>query len=173
MRLKEKLVIDFKQFFKFGKFDFIKLGKTKEWVIHNFPDPDGYLDHSSVFKDDIWRYGNIEFHFHQEELFLIYSDYVDTLAGGDSLELEKWFLSKPTQFDLLCVMRFLNEERVDFAKKTSTAIPSSVVLELTSGVDLGFALEEEEEEDYLAYCNRSKSEDQSKFRLISFSLMRK
>ena len=37
MKIKEPIVIDFKAFFTTGKFDYLKLGSSKEWVINNFP----------------------------------------------------------------------------------------------------------------------------------------
>ena len=63
MKLKGKINIDFEEFFTTGKFDFLKLGKTKEWILNNFPDPDGFDEYPEIYKDDIWRYGNIELHF--------------------------------------------------------------------------------------------------------------
>lgn len=70
MDIKDKIKIDFLEFFKFGKFDFIKLGQTKEWILNNFPEPDSRFD-SEMLKNgcDIWTYGDIEFHFTGQELF--------------------------------------------------------------------------------------------------------
>jgi hypothetical protein len=138
MKLKEKIKIDFKDFFKFGKFDFIRLNQTKQWIIHHFPNPDGYEEIEEVYAGVIWQYGSIEFHFQNDELFLIYSDCIDTLDGGESLELKKWFLEDTAKLDLLSVMASLNQEKTDFVKTTHESTFSSVVLQLRSGVELVF-----------------------------------
>ena len=173
MKLKEKIKIDFEDFFATGNFDFLKLGKTKDWVINNFPDPDGFAEHPEVFKDDIWIYGNIELHFNNDELFLIFSDYINELEGGDSLELQKWFLTDTEKLKLSDVISQLNNKHIDFQKKTNNIGQTTVNLELQSGVGLGFFLEEKAEEDYKEFLKRCKNTSQNEFRLGSFSLMRK
>lgn len=173
MRLKEKIVIDFEEFFTSGKFDFIQLGKTKEWITHNFPDPDGFDEHPEIFNEDIWTFGNIEFHFNKDELFLIYSDCINELDGGDSLELKKWFLEETEKLKLSEVLSQLNAKHIDFCKKTNSTLPTTVHLELQSGVDLAFSLEERPEENYSDFIERGKSTSQDEFMLVSFSFMRK
>lgn len=42
MKLKNKLPISFKDFFSLGEFDFLELGKSKEWIISNFSNPDAF-----------------------------------------------------------------------------------------------------------------------------------
>ena len=99
MKLKEPIEIDFLEFFKTGQFDFLKLGQTKEWILNNFPDPDGNIDKKTLLKVkgfDIWTYGDIELHFKNKILFLIYSDYWYEwkLEGGKNLKLKKWILRR-------------------------------------------------------------------------------
>ncbi len=173
MKLKEKIVIDFEEFFKSGKFDFLKLGKTKEWIINNFPDPDYFDENQHVYKDDIWRYGNIELHFNKDKLFLIFSDYVDELDGGNSLELKKWFLENTDKLKLSDVISELNKKHIDFNKRKSKIVENAVNLELQSNVQLGFHLEEKENEDNVKFLERCKKTNQDEFRLSSFSLMTK
>lgn len=45
MKLSHKISIIFLDFFKTGRFDCLKLGQTKEYIVHNFPDPDGFDSH--------------------------------------------------------------------------------------------------------------------------------
>ncbi len=173
MKLKGKINIDFEEFFTTGKFDFLKLGKTKEWILNNFPDPDGFDEYPEIYKDDIWRYGNIELHFNNEELFLIFSDYINDLDGGDSLNLKKWFLENPEKLKLSDVISELNSKHVDFLKSTNKTGQTTVNLELESGVGLGFYLEEKSGEDYDEFLLRCKNTNQNEFNLGSFSLMKK
>ena len=95
MKLADKIPIDLLEFIKSGRFDYIKLGQTKEWLLNNFPDPDGFAESPKMNAHPIWQYGNIEFHFTQGQLTLIYSDYIDSLDGGKSLELHKWIFAEP------------------------------------------------------------------------------
>ncbi|MEH0155456.1 hypothetical protein V6R21_15015 [Limibacter armeniacum] len=171
MKLKQKVVIDFKEFLTTAKFDYLKIGDTKEWVLNNFPDPDSFDEYPDMIKDDIWRYGNIELHFHNEALFLIYSDYIQELNGGDSLDLKKWFLEDIQKLTLLDVISIFNKNHVDYCKKTYTTGQTTVTLDLSSGVKLGFSLEEADGEDTEGFYERSKSSNQDIFMLTSFSLM--
>src|SRR5689334_18675877 len=99
MKLSDPIKIDLLEFFKTGKFDYVKLGQSKEWIVNNFPDRDDATDYN--YNDPIWRYGNIELHFRDDEtLHLIYSDYIDTLDGGPSLRFDKWILNEPENLTL-------------------------------------------------------------------------
>ncbi|WP_196893970.1 hypothetical protein [Aureivirga marina] len=169
MKLKEKVVIDFEVFFSKGKFDFLKLGKTKEWILHNFPDPDDLEEFPEIYKSSIWRYGNIELHFDKDELWLIFSDYINELDGGNTLELKKWFLDDIEKLTLSNVISHLNEKNIDFCKKTNFLGQRTICLELESGVNLGFCLEIEEGENYEEFDNRSKNTTPNLFKLQSFS----
>lgn len=171
MKLSDPIKIDLLEFFKTGKFDYLKLGQSKEWIVNNFADPDN-SDHNN-YGDPIWRYGNIELHFRDDEmLFLIYSDYIDTLEGGPSLILDKWILNEPENLTLEFVIRHLNKERISFKLEHKTFSQGFVVASielLESKVLLGFAPEETENDidEFLARC---KTEDSNTFKLVSFSL---
>ncbi|MBD0404064.1 hypothetical protein [Flammeovirga sp. EKP202] len=170
MKLKEKISIDLEEFLTTGKFDFIKLGKTKEWILNNFADPDGYEEHPKIIKDDVWTYGNIEFHFYNNKLFLIFSDNLDILKGGKSLTLKKWILESPEKLTLNDMISALNNKHIDFHKKTNKMEQLTVQLILESGVNLGFALEQHLNEDYEDFLERCQKTNQDKYILCSFSL---
>ena len=134
MKLNNKIEIDFLEFFKTGKFDYLKLGQTKEWVRNNFPDPD-----HKEFEHNIWQYGNIELHFYEDELFLIFSDYLQVLSGGKSLELKKWILDTPDLLTLEYVISKLNEEKIDFTKVHHKICKNVIEITITdSNVQLTF-----------------------------------
>ncbi|BDD12088.1 hypothetical protein FUAX_45200 (plasmid) [Fulvitalea axinellae] len=124
-----------------------------------------------MFKDDIWTYGNIELHFNNDELFLIFSDYINELDGGNSLELKKWFLENTEKLKLSDIISQLNSKHVDYQKVTNIGL--SVNLELESGVSLGFLLEENLDEEYEDFLERCKKTNQDEYRLGSFSLLKK
>jgi len=169
MKLNHKIHINFKTFFLEGKFDFLKIGKTKEWILNNFPDPDFFENiNDEVYKANIWTYGYIELHFQGDELYMIFSDYVYELDGGEHLTLDTWFLSNTNELKLKDILAILNDEQIEYAKKMRPA--GIVQLELTSGVNLGFTLNELENEDYNDYLARVETESHNEFSLGYFEL---
>jgi hypothetical protein len=171
MKLSDPIKIDLLEFFKTGKFDYLKLGQTKEWILNNFADPDDLEYYTSDYP--IWHYGNIELHFRDDEtLFLLYCDYIHTLEGGPSLQLDKWILNEPANLELEYVIRHLNRERINFKLEHQTSsqgfVGTNIEL-LESKVLLGFAPEETEDDidEFLARC---KTADSNTFKMVSFSL---
>ena len=158
MKLQTKIKIDLLDFFKNGKFDYIKLGKTKEWILNNFPDPDGFNNDYLNPNCPIWTYGNIEFHFDKaNELFLIFSDYLERIDGGESLELNKWILEDYSKLNLTYILAELNKQEINYIKLSDRF---GIRLTLKCGVELGFAKETDEE-----------IEDPNQMHLTSFGLM--
>lgn len=135
MKLARKIPIDMREVLRTGRFDCLRIGQTKELILQNFPEPDG----CGGSDEQIWQYGNIELHFDGPRLFLIFSDYLDEIHGGESLAVDPWLLHRPEKTTLLDVMRTLNDERIDFTKKTRGHGDSEyVTLVLASGVALQF-----------------------------------
>ena len=160
--------VDLREFFRTGRFDCLRLGQTQEEILHNFAAPDGFspgdLTRADSSRFSIWRYGNVELHFEGPRLYLIFSDYVDTLDGGPSLALERWILAEPEALTLAAVIRALNRERIDFNKRTGSL--GEVKLDLASGVTLHFDMAHEPDADV-------QQVDPNTMRLSAFALMRK
>ncbi|MEZ5986134.1 MAG: hypothetical protein R3B94_09300 [Hyphomonas sp.] len=136
MKIESPIEIDLLEFFRSGKFDCLKLGQNKDWVLRNFPDPDSGWDtdlQSGGF--DIWTYGNIELHFEKDKLFLIFSDDLSDLNGGKDLRLTRWIFDDPSTRSLSAVLNKLNKEKVDYRKQSDAL---GVVLRLASGIELTF-----------------------------------
>lgn len=144
MQIEHKITIDLLEFVKTGKFDYLKLGKTKDWVLSNFPNPDGAMNGFDAFKEDIWCYGDIELHFNRNELFLIHSDNIHSLDGGESLEFKKWIFSLPDNLNLPYVIDCLIQERINFRIENHVfgREPFVDLCVIESGVLLGFSLVE-------------------------------
>lgn len=142
MKLNTKIKIDLLEFIKNGKFDYIKLGQTKEWIINNFPDPDGFSTDFLSPKCTIWTYGNIEFHFDKtNKLFLIFSDYLHELDGGESLDLNKWVFEDYSKLTLMYVLTQLNRQKIDYCKACDHF---GVTIKTNGGVELSFAKDSDE-----------------------------
>ena len=171
MKLNHTITIHLREFFLKGKFDHLKLGQSKEWVLEHFPDPDGMDQYPELVHQDVWVYGNIELHFTNNKLFLIFSDYLPGLYGGPSLKLDLWFLKEKKDISLGEVTSYFHAKHIDYSKSTKCYGECIVRLMLKSGVQLGFALHEEVDEDIEAYYQRSRETSQDEFSLISFSYM--
>lgn len=142
MKLPTKINIDFLAFIKHGTFDYIKLGQTKEWILNNFPDPDGFSEDFLHPKYAIWTYGNIELHFNKQNiLFLIYCDHLHELDGGESLDLKAWILEDHSKLNLAYVQNQLNKEDIDYCKSGNQFI---ITLSTRAGVELGFSRDSED-----------------------------
>ncbi len=159
MKLNNKIAIDLKEFFLTGKFDYLKLGKSKEWILNNFPAPDDYGIGNSLENAKIWRYGNIELHFDKQELFLIFSDYINTIEGGENIDLDKWLLSDPSSLTVSKIIQELTRLKVDFNIRYENNLELLRLRIKKSGVELTFEGETEGEKD------------PNKFKLGAFDLM--
>jgi len=159
MKLKTPIEIDFLEFFKTGKFDYLKLGQTKEWIINNFPDPDCYDAEFLTEEVNIWTYGGIELFFENKKLYLIYSDhwYEGKLESCSQLKLNKWIFEDINKLKLLYVLKKLHEQSIDYKTKTDNL---GVLIRLTSGIELTF--ENSDDEDTLSSNN---------YQLTSFGLV--
>lgn len=116
MKFQTKVKINFLDFIKKGKFGNIQLGQTKHWILNNFPDPDDFGIGTTLEDAKIWRYGNIEFHFEGNNLFLIFSDYLRELDGGSKLNLDKWIFKNYEKLNLTYVSTQLNLQEIDYCK---------------------------------------------------------
>ena len=165
MKNNQIVLIDFLAFFKAGKFDYIKLGQTKEWIINNFPKPDAFKADFMLPKFQIWTYGVIEFHFDLEnKLYLVFSDYLHKLNGGKQLTLKKWFFDDKNTLNLSYVLSKLNTENIDYKKKTDKL---GILIRLKSGIELTF----ENPSDYTDVIDNQENTDFNDFILTSFSLI--
>lgn len=149
MKLNHKIQIDLLEVFKSGKFEFIKPGQARGWILNNFPDPDDYTAGETLLTSDIWRYGNIEFHFHEDRLIHIFTDYITSLDGGENIEIKKWILEESVPLTVQFVTQRLISERISFLIRhhggniceTSIGLPASCV-------DLHFAPAERDVADF-------------------------
>lgn len=114
MKINHPIEISFEAFFRSGHFDFLEIGQVKDWILQNFPDPDGWDGSKAMHEASIWRYGNIELHFSGEKLAFLFSDYILELDGGPSLVLDKWILAQSNSLSLNNVITNFLESEIDF-----------------------------------------------------------
>lgn len=160
MKLNHKIEIDLLEVFKTGKFDYVKIGKTKDWILNNFPEPDDFEAGTTLETATFWSYGNIEFYFQGDHLIQIYVDNIDSLGGGPKLSLKKWIINEPEKLKLHYVIEHLANERIDFNVKhliREHISQTSIGLPL-SGTYLNFQPE---------YTNHAENELKNSKKLIS------
>ncbi|WP_422107784.1 hypothetical protein [Winogradskyella sp.] len=173
MKLNHKIKIDLFEVFKSGKFDFIRIGKDKNWILKNFPEPDEYEAGKTLESSRVWRYGNIEFHFENNLLTQIFTDYIDSLDGGENIELGKWIFKEPEKLTAEYVIRHLTECRIDFwAKSKMTEFICQTSIWLTnSNVYLNFQPIQKEDIDFDEWYNKiMKSINPNEYKLCSFTI---
>lgn len=131
------------EFLKFGKFDFIELGQSKEWILRNFTDPDDFnIDTFLKPTISIWQYGKFEFHFSKNQLYMIFSDHFQSnykgeqFNAGESIAVQPWIFENPAQLTLNFVMQIFVTENIDFEKITT---PHNIMIKTQGGVRLYFA----------------------------------
>lgn len=136
MNINHPIEIDFLEFFKTGKFDYLKLGQTKEWILNNFPEPDSTFENKKG-GFDIWAYGDLELHFKDNQLILIFSDYwsENKINAGNHILLKPWIFEDTSKLTLNFVLKALNTNHIDYTKKTTSL---SIVLYLENGIELTF-----------------------------------
>lgn len=61
-----------------------------------------------------WRYGNIDFFFHEDRLTQIFTDDIDSLDGGENTDIEKWILNEPKTLSVDFVIQSLIRESINF-----------------------------------------------------------
>jgi len=138
-----KYNIDILEFFQTGKFDFLQIGKSKEWILNNFSPPDDWSNVKTLKQATIWRYGNIELHFDNQELVLIFSDYIEDLDGGKSIVLNKWILDRPKSLTLSNIIKEFNNHNMDFTVIHNNLNYVELKI-LKSKVNLTFCIDEDE-----------------------------
>lgn len=56
--------------------------------------PGGWGPQATQEQAKIWRYGDIEFHFSNRKVFLIFSDHGDMTVANGSLQIDPWILRR-------------------------------------------------------------------------------
>ena len=81
-------------FLQTGEFGPIRLGLSRRQLRSRLGEPEAWgpaprAKHNA----GIWKYGDVEFHFNGDMLWLIFADHVTTLKGGRAIDLDPWVLN--------------------------------------------------------------------------------
>ena len=111
--------VSFTEFVKTGFFGFLRLGMSKEEIEYQKFPPEYWLNGKTKETSVIWRYGNIELYFdEQNKLNRIFTDYVSEIDGGELISItDYWILPngeiRPT---LSLTLEHLNTLKLSFTK---------------------------------------------------------
>ena len=133
MILQNPIFIEIKSFILDGTFDCIKLDQSKGLILNNFPDPD-----CKEYKESIWQYGALEFHFNKDTLYTIWCDNLSNLCACKSLRIEPWFLCGPSELSLEYVLSRLNKEHTNYSIMFDEKLGNAVIKIRKSRVTLWF-----------------------------------
>ena len=135
----EMLKIDMLNFLRSGEFADVKSGLSCAQIAAMFGPADASFKSAGA---EILKYGAFEFHFFQDEIFMIFSDHFRSEPldfGGDragQIEIEPWILSGcPAPIDLAAVKGALNRKRIEYRECTRD---DGLELNLSSSVTLAF-----------------------------------
>ena len=134
-----KLDLNITKFISEGKFGFVKLGDTKKYLEYQFFLPEDWLSEKTKDTSQIWRYGNFELHFDENNSVTgIFNDYVPNLEGGKFINICDWWILKKGKKapSLNETIQELNRLKLDFNKVTDKS--NLVTLSLNNYVYLVF-----------------------------------
>jgi len=131
------LKIDMLNFLRSGEFAGVGSGLSCAQIASMFGPADASFKSAGA---EILKYGAFEFHFFQDEIFMIFSDHFRSepldFGGGraQQIEIEPWIFSG-APIDLATVKSALNRERIEYCER---ATDEGLELSLNSGVTLAF-----------------------------------
>lgn len=130
-------------FARTGRIGPIHCGLPREDLRKLLGDPPNWgLASSPAAQAQIWRYGNVEFHFNDlENVYLIFSDHDHLTDGGDTLCLDPWVIQKElprAQFEAELV-----RVGIDFVVVRPAYDPNQRIIETVAKVNFVFMEEYE------------------------------
>ncbi|MBF0715674.1 hypothetical protein [Gemelliphila palaticanis] len=129
-------------FLKTGKFGVIELGFSK-WKVMSFLGEN--IEINNLINTEILKYGDIEFHFSNDELIMIFCDslrFLDKdLNVGDEIDFDAWIFQKSKVYSFQKVVHELKIEKMLFVVQERN---NKIKIILKSGVILIFEKESKE-----------------------------
>jgi hypothetical protein len=129
------MLICLRDFIATGAFGPLSLGANREEVKSAFGVPPTWSTESACERAAIWKYGDIEFHFDNDRLWLIFADDFDQPRGGASLQIEAWIVRR--DLSLAAAETALQGAGIAFGRQPAPD-REGITLLSTAGVALSF-----------------------------------
>ncbi len=86
--------VSLKDFISGGPFGPVDVGMIRSKVQDAFGVPVDWEDEAPTYKKaNIWKYGDVEFYFQDDKLWMIFISEFEVPDGGDQIELDAWGLT--------------------------------------------------------------------------------
>lgn len=109
------------------------------------------MDGFAFSASPIWKYGDIEFHFDQDRLWMIFADQIRDLKGA-GFQLDAWVLNGRARVE--DVVLALQRAKIPFLKRPLDLCERGVQLETVSGVALTFCGQRERKPRLCSFARR-------------------
>jgi hypothetical protein len=140
-------IVSLLDFAKTGQFGPITIGSTRTEVRTAFGDPTDYTARQPMELADVWRYGDLEIHFTDELVSLLYSDGFDIPEGGPTLKIDPWIIRR--RLPLNDWERAAPSAGLEFDSAEDQINPRCIIVTTTAGVFFHFGIEEDPEGLYV------------------------
>jgi hypothetical protein len=128
-------------FLVFGTFGSLELGASRSTVEQHLTPPEAWEAAAPDYRTStIWKYGDIEFHFQNNELTMIFMDDFSVLSGGTKIELDAMGINGSLTCDQ--AERLLNEANIAYRKEIFPYNDNGVHLIMNVGTVLSFCGED-------------------------------
>ena len=146
------------EFVRTGRFGPIELGINRNELKEIIGDPDQWGLHASVELADIWKYGDIEFHFNKSsQLYMIFADNFDVPRGNESFRIKPWIIRE--FLDAQLFKAELTASGIEYRETEITYLHGCVKIETSGCASLQFRVEVEDEDDHLGLYAFNISQD--------------
>ena len=130
-----------KDFVQSGAFGLIELGMNRSTIEQHLGSPDGWIASAPTYQTSIiWKYGDIEFYFQNDELYMIFMDGFSVLSDGGKIELDSWIVNG----GLTCAEAeyFLSAAGIAYRKEDFPYKDNGIHLVTSAGTVLAFCGED-------------------------------
>ena len=130
-----------KEFIQTGALGALRPGDTRQKVEEYLGPPrEWHINGKTPLTSDIWKYGDVEFYFNVDALWMIFMDDFETPKGDQTLELDPWIISgqlTSAQFE-----EHLRASGTTYRKEDFPFTDNGVRLITTAGTTLTFSSED-------------------------------
>lgn len=142
-------IADLEEFARSGQFGPLSLGMRRGDVSAFLGPPTDWLDGKPVGRSAIWKYGDVELYFDDEDgLYMIHFDSFDAPVGGASLQLSPWVVRGGLPLQQL--EHALSSSGIPFVTAADTSNLDCV--RVATPVGVSFLVQVEGDADELGLC---------------------
>lgn len=136
MKMRIEQPVSLLEFLKTGRFGSLEVGDSRRRVEQLFGAPPSWSAEHEVERASIWKYGDIEFYFNDDLLWMIFADGFSILSGARRLKILPGVLSGRARVE--DVVETFKREKISFTRSSFDGCERGVRLKTEAGVELTF-----------------------------------